>query len=71
MNDFAKTLIFFGVVLMVAGVLVGVFGKMPGIGKLPGDIYVRRGNFTFYFPLATSLLLSLLLTLVFTLFGRR
>ena len=71
MNDFAKTLIFFGVVLMVAGVLVGVFGKMPGIGKLPGDIYVRRGNFTFYFPLATSLLLSLLLTLVFTIFGRR
>ena len=71
MNDFAKTLIFFGVVLMVAGVLVGVFGKMPGIGKLPGDIYVRKGSFTFYFPLATSLLLSLLLTLVFTLFGRR
>ena len=71
MNDFAKTLIFFGVVLVVAGVLVGVFGKMPGIGKLPGDIYVRRGNFTFYFPLATSLLLSLLLTLVFTIFGRR
>ena len=71
MNDFAKTLIFFGVVLIVTGVLVGVFGKMPGIGKLPGDIYVRKGNFTFYFPLATSLLLSLLLTLVFTIFGRR
>lgn len=71
MNDFAKTLIFFGVVLIVAGVLVGVFGKMPGIGKLPGDIYVKKGNFTFYFPLATSLLLSLLLTLVFTIFGRR
>jgi hypothetical protein len=71
MNDFAKTLIFFGVVLVLAGVLVAVFGKIPGIGKLPGDIYLRKGAFTFYFPLTTCLVLSLLLTLVFTIFGRR
>ena len=71
MNDFAKTLIFFGIVLIAVGILVGFFGKVPGIGKLPGDIYVRKGSFTFYFPLTTSLLLSLLLTLVFTLFGKR
>ncbi len=73
MNDFAKTLIFFGVVLITAGILVSLFGKFSGlgIGKLPGDIYIRKGSFTFYFPLATSLLLSLLLTLVFTIFGRR
>lgn len=71
MNDFAKTLIFFGVVLIAGGILVSLFGKVPGIGKLPGDIYLRKGAFTFYFPVTTSLLLSLLLTLVFTIFGRR
>ena len=71
MNDFAKTLIFFGAVLIVAGLLVGLFGKVPGIGRLPGDIYFRKGSFTFYFPLTTCLLLSLLLTLVLTIFGRR
>lgn len=71
MNDFAKTLIFFGIVLIAGGILVGLFGKVPGIGKLPGDIYLRKGSFTFYFPVTTSLLLSLLLTLVFTIFGRR
>ena len=71
MNDFAKTLIFFGVVLLVAGLLVGLLGKVPGIGRLPGDIYLRKGNLTFYFPLTTCLLLSFLLTLMFTIFGRR
>ena len=71
MNDFAKTLIFFGVVLILAGVVFAIFGKIPGLGKLPGDIYIKKGAFTFYFPLATCLLLSLILTLVFTIFGRR
>ena len=71
MNDFAKTLIFFGIVLIVIGTLAGIFGKVPGLGKLPGDIYLRKGSFTFYFPITTSLLLSLLLTLVLTIFGRR
>jgi len=71
MNEFGRTLIFFGAVLIVAGILVNLFGKVPGIGKLPGDIYLRKGSFTFYFPLATCLVLSLLLTLVFTIFGRR
>lgn len=71
MNDFAKTLIFFGIVLLAAGILVGIFGKFPGIGRLPGDLYFRKGSFTFYFPLTTCLLLSLLLTLFFTIFGKR
>lgn len=71
MSDFAKTLIFFGVVLIGLGILVTVFGKIPGMGKLPGDIYIRRGSFTFYFPLTTCLILSLVLTLVLTLFGKK
>lgn len=71
MNDFAKTLIFFGIVLIGLGILAALFGKIPGLGRLPGDFYLRKGSFTFYFPLTTCLVLSLLLTLVFTLFGRR
>ena len=71
MNDLPKTFIFFGTVLIAAGAVLWVFGKMPGIGRLPGDIVVRKGSFTFYFPLATGLLVSLLLTLLLNLFGRR
>ncbi len=48
-----------------------VAGKVPWIGRLPGDIYIRRGNWSFYFPLATSILLSIILTLILSLFGRR
>ena len=69
MSDFAKTLIFFGIVLIGLGLLAGFFAKVQGIGRLPGDIYIRKGNFTFYFPLMTCFLLSMILTLVFTLFG--
>jgi hypothetical protein len=71
MNDLAKTLIFFGIVLIGAGLLTVFLGKVPGLGRLPGDIYIRKGSFMFYFPLATSLVLSLLLTLVFSIFGRK
>mgnify|MGYP001582955522 CR=1 FL=1 len=71
MNEFSKTLIFFGILLIVAGLAASTVGKLPGIGKLPGDIYIRKGNFMFYFPLMTCLVLSLILTLVFTLFGKR
>lgn len=71
MNDFAKTLIFFGAVLILTGLAVSVMGKVPGIGRLPGDIYIRKGSLTFFFPLTTCLILSLLLTLVFTIFGKR
>ena len=71
MNEFAKTLIFFGIALVLIGLTVGIFNKFPGLGRLPGDIYIRKGSFTFYFPFATCLLLSLLLTLVFTIFGKK
>ena len=62
-----KTLVLVGLGIAALGVLI-----MLGIplGRLPGDFYVRRGNFSFYFPLATSIVLSILLTLFFTLFRR-
>jgi DUF2905 family protein len=67
----AKILIAFGLLIALAGVVLVLVGRVPWIGRLPGDIHVQRGNFTFYFPLATSLLLSVVLTLVLYLLGRR
>ena len=71
MSEIGKLLIVFGALIAVVGVVIVLAGRLPWIGRLPGDIYVRRGNFTFYFPLATSILVSIVLTLVFWLFGRR
>ena len=71
MNEMARTLIVIGSILIVLGLVLSLFGRIPGFGKLPGDILIKKENFTFYFPLATSLLLSLLLTLFFTLFGKK
>lgn len=63
-------LIFLGLVILAMGLVLLVVDRLPGIPRLPGDILVRRGNFTFYFPLATSLVLSVLLTLLLHLFRR-
>ena len=71
MSEIGKLLIVMGVLIAVIGVVIVLAGRLPWIGRLPGDIYVRRGNFTFYFPLATSILVSIVLTLIFWLFGRR
>jgi hypothetical protein len=66
-----KILIAFGVLIALAGIVLVLVGRVPWIGRLPGDIHFQRGNFTFYFPLATSLLLSVVLTLILYLLGRR
>ncbi len=71
MNDIGKLLIVLGLVLVLAGVVLTLAGRVPWLGRLPGDIVVQRGNWTFYFPLATSLLLSVVLTLIFWLLSRR
>jgi len=71
MNDFAKTLIFAGLFLAAVGLLLFFCGKIPGIGRLPGDIYYRKGDFVFFFPLATCLLGSAVLTFVLMIFGKR
>ena len=64
----AKALIVIGLLIAAAGLLMTL--GLP-IGRLPGDFTVRRGNFSFYFPLATSILVSIVLTLLFTFLGRR
>lgn len=71
MDSLARMLIVFGVVLALLGGLLLLAGKIPFLGRLPGDIIIRRENWSFYFPLTTSILLSILLTLLFSLFGRR
>ena len=58
------------ILLVALGLLFSVGSKIPWLGRLPGDIYIQRGNFTFYFPLATSIVISLIITLVLYLFRR-
>jgi len=65
-----KLLILFGVLIVVIGLLLLVGEKIPWVGRLPGDIIIKRERFTFYFPIATSILISIILTLLFTLFRK-
>jgi uncharacterized protein HemY len=69
MRDLGRLLILFGAILLGAGVVFTMAGKL-GVGKLPGDFVYRRGNFSFYFPLMTSLLLSVVLSLLLWVFRR-
>jgi hypothetical protein len=71
MNDLGKMLLVMGLVVALVGVVLMLAGRVPGLGRLPGDIYVERGNWSFYFPLMTSIVVSVLLSLLFWLFGRR
>lgn len=74
MNGFehtGKLLIIAGLVIIAIGALIILSGKISWIGRLPGDILIQKKNFTFYFPIATSVILSVLLTLIFWLFFRR
>jgi hypothetical protein len=69
-QEMGRLFIIVGVVLVVVGLLV-TFGKgIPFLGRLPGDIRIERENFRFYFPLATSILVSLVVTLLVRLFRR-
>lgn len=70
-ESMAKMLIFVGILMVIFGGLLFLGGKILGIGKLPGDIFFQKGNFSFYFPLVTSILLSILLTVILNLFFRR
>jgi hypothetical protein len=65
----ARWLITFGVILIVVGLLWPLVQKL-GLGRLPGDIVVERENFRFYFPIATSLIISVILTLILWLINR-
>ncbi len=70
MAGFGKTLIYLGLVLVIVGVVFSLAGKLPWLGHLPGDITIQRERFTFYFPLATCILISLIVSLVLYFFRR-
>lgn len=70
MGALGKLLILLGVFIIVIGLLLLIGEKIPWIGKLPGDIIIRKEKFSFYFPLTTCLIISIVLTLLFTLFRR-
>ena len=70
MGGLGRVLILVGLLLVVLGVIFTLGAKIPWLGQLPGDITFKRGNLTVYFPLATSLLISVVLTLVLYLFKR-
>jgi hypothetical protein len=59
-----KFLIITGIVLVIAGLLIQFANRIPMLGKLPGDIRIERENFSFYFPIATSILLSIIVSLI-------
>jgi hypothetical protein len=70
LGTLGKILVFFGLILAAIGLLLIWSDKIPWIGRLPGDILIKKKNFTFYFPLATSLLISVILTLLFSFFRK-
>ncbi|RME37104.1 MAG: DUF2905 domain-containing protein [Deltaproteobacteria bacterium] len=65
-----KMLVSAGILMVLAGLVLLLADKIPGLGRLPGDIRIEKDHFTFYFPLGTCLLLSLVLSLFFWLFRR-
>lgn len=70
MSDLGKLLIILGGVILGVGLILTLIGRVPWLGRLPGDIVIERENFRFYFPLATSVLISVLLTLLLWLVRR-
>ena len=65
MHSLGKYLIIFGAIILIAGVIIAFFPKLNFFGKLPGDITIRKENFSFYFPVVTSIVVSVFLTLIF------
>lgn len=70
MENISKIIVFVGIAIVLFGLLLPFLDKIPFLGKLPGDIYIKRDNGIFYFPLTTSILVSVVLSLLIRLFNR-
>ncbi|MCS6893357.1 MAG: DUF2905 family protein [Deltaproteobacteria bacterium] len=70
MSEISKFFTFFGFIFLLIGLFVAIFGKL-GFPKMPGDIVIEGDNFKFFFPITTSIILSLILTILLNLFFRR
>jgi uncharacterized protein HemY len=68
-SEFGKLLLLVGGVIFLLGLLLSFSGKIPYLGQLPGDILVKKKNFSFYFPLTTGIILSIVLTALLYLFS--
>lgn len=71
LHQAGKLLVFIGASMIMLGVILMTAHRIPWLGRLPGDILIERKNFVFYAPLATSILISIVLTILFWFFGRR
>jgi len=71
LNLAGKVLMFFGIIIFLVGGLFVVGGKVPWLGKLPGDICIQKNNYTFFFPITTCIIISLTLSLLCILLRRR
>jgi hypothetical protein len=69
-GSLGKLLILIGVFIIVIGALLLIGEKIPWMGKLPGDIIIKKEKFTFYFPMMTSIVISIILTLLLALFRK-
>ena len=71
MAEIGKSIIFIGIIIVIIGVVLLYSDRLPfNLGKLPGDISYKKENFSFYFPITTSIIISIVLSLVFYLFGK-
>lgn len=70
MGEMAKIIIVIGVVLVLIGLIILFLQKVPFLGKLPGDILIKKENFTFYFPLSTSIVVSIIVCLILYLISK-
>ena len=66
MTELGKILIIIGIIIIIAGIILLFVKKLPfNLGKLPGDIYIKKENFTFYFPITTAIIISIILSIIF------
>ncbi|MEA3417974.1 MAG: DUF2905 domain-containing protein [Campylobacterota bacterium] len=71
MIEIGKTLIFIGIIIVIMGIILAFSDKLPfNLGKLPGDITYQKENFSFYFPISTSIIISIVLSLLIYFFGK-
>jgi len=65
-----KSLVIFGIIVIIAGIVMIFWGKIPFLGKLPGDIVIKKKTVTIYIPIITCILISIILTIVLNIIGR-
>lgn len=70
-DSLGKLLIFLGVLLLIIGSIIHFGGKLFSLGRLPGDIRIERENFSFYFPVMSSIILSIIVTILLNIFSRK